>query len=101
MGKSESVGSLGMGKAGGIEIHAHLLGLGPVDPVLEVARLDLVAIDLLVAELAVKTDRFCSCSLLSSETAFLKTIGRLGRSTRNTVSERGAFGPRSRNRQVL
>jgi hypothetical protein len=43
-----------MREAGGIEIQADAERLGPVNPVLEMLRLDFVAVHLLAAELAVE-----------------------------------------------
>ena len=54
MRERETVGSLGMGEAGRVEVEPHAAALRPGDPVRKVTRLDLVAIDLLSAELAVE-----------------------------------------------
>jgi hypothetical protein len=50
----EAVGRLGMREAGGVEIQADADFLGPVNPVLEMLRLDFVAVHFLAAELAVE-----------------------------------------------
>ena len=54
VGEGEAVGRLGVGEAGGVEIHAHAVGFRPVDPTLEMLGLDFVAIDFFAAELAVE-----------------------------------------------
>ena len=54
LGKREAVGRLRVREEGRVEIHADLLALGPIDPALEMLRLDLVAIDAAAAELAVE-----------------------------------------------
>ena len=47
VGQRQAVGRSGVGEVGGVEVHAHALRLGPVDPPLEVRRLEGVALDLL------------------------------------------------------
>ena len=44
MGQGETAGCQGMGEVGGVEVHADAQPAGPVDPALEVPRLDLVAV---------------------------------------------------------
>ena len=41
----KAVGGLGVRKVSWIEVHAQVVGLGPIDPALEVLGLDLVAVD--------------------------------------------------------
>ena len=47
------IATLGVGERGGIEVELHVVGLGPVDPALEVRHFYLVAIDELAAEVAI------------------------------------------------
>ena len=47
------VAALRVRETSAVEVELHVVGLGPVDPALEVLRLDLVAVDLLAAEVAV------------------------------------------------
>ena len=53
VGQGEAVGSQRVGEAGGVEIETQPVLFRPIDPPLEVGDLDLVAVDLLAAELAV------------------------------------------------
>ncbi len=54
MRERETIRRLRVGEAGGVEIHAHAVGFRPVDPAFEVFGLDLVAVHLFAAELAVE-----------------------------------------------
>ncbi len=54
VGEGEAVGSFGVSEAGGVEVDAHFVGLGPVDPVFEVGGFDLVAVDFFSGEFAVE-----------------------------------------------
>lgn len=54
MGESETICGFRMRETGGVEIHAHLVRLGPIDPVFEMFRLDFVAIHFFTAELAIE-----------------------------------------------
>jgi hypothetical protein len=54
MRQGESAGGLRMRETGRVEVQPDAEGLGPVDPVLEMFRLDLVPIHLLPAELTVE-----------------------------------------------
>ena len=51
--QSEAIGGFGVGKVGWVEVHAQMVGLGPIDPALEMARLDFVAFDVLAAVIQV------------------------------------------------
>ena len=54
MRECETARGLGMREARWVEIEPDALGLGPINPVLEMLRLDFVAVHFLAAELAVK-----------------------------------------------
>ena len=53
MSEREAIGRIGMGEIGGIEVHAEFLVPRPVDPGLEMARLELISIDPLAGDLGV------------------------------------------------
>ena len=42
-----------MREAGAVEVEPHVVGLRPIDPALEVTRLDLITINLLTLEVAI------------------------------------------------
>ena len=72
MGQGEAAGRQGMGEISGIEIHADAQPAGPVDPALEMGRLDLVAIDRPAA--GVQIDGVQVEAMLAGDEA----VGRLG-----------------------
>ena len=54
MRERESICGFRVSETGWVEIHAHLVLLCPIDPVIEMFRLDLIAIHIFSAELAVE-----------------------------------------------
>ena len=54
MRERKAIGGFGVGEAGGIEVEPHAAALRPADPVDEVRGVDLVAVHLLAAKLAIE-----------------------------------------------